>query len=277
MNCTVLFSYQLCSSWHTCKYPLCGVCYGTRQLSLSLTRTHTCAVSVPSTFQLVMWADTFTHTRTHNLTLRHTHTHMYRSNAKTSPLAYLQFVGLRRAFDSSAFVAYFAAPHWLRISTLTCSVVAGAVEEPPRMGKGNVLFQLRFAEMQLKTCNLFDVSVFLYEFIMLGTSTPACLPATPSSPPPSPFAIFAIVCSSLLSLFPCVFLPWLLIYNAKGSPKLMQRNAIRSKLSYLPCGLLIFEARHTHTRTHAQPLAVSSSSHAYFCFAAAVTQKGSNF
>lgn len=43
------------------------------------------------------------------------------------------------------------------------------------MGKGNVLFQLRFAEMQLKTCNLFDVSVFLYEFIMLGTSTPACL------------------------------------------------------------------------------------------------------
>lgn len=25
---------------------------------------------------------------------------------------------------------------------------------------GNVLFQLRFAEMQLKTCNLFDVSVF---------------------------------------------------------------------------------------------------------------------
>lgn len=75
------------------------------------------------------------------------------------------------------------------------------------MGKGNVLFQLRFAEMQLKTCNLFDVSVFLYEFIMLGTSTPACLPATPSSPPPPPFAIFAIVCSFLLSLFPYVFLP----------------------------------------------------------------------
>lgn len=68
------------------------------------------------------------------------------------------------------------------------------------MGKGNVLFQLRFAEMQLKTCNLFDVSVFLYEFIMLGTSTPACLGLLLR-------LLLLSVCSSLLLLFPCVFLP----------------------------------------------------------------------
>lgn len=201
-----------------------------------------------------MWADTFTHTCacTLALTLRHTLTHSHtcsvvRRRRRRWPTCNLSGFG----GHSIAWLLLHTLRHrtdW-GISTLTCRV-AGAVEKPPRMGKGNVLFQLRFAEMQLKTCNLFDVSVFLYEFIMLGTSTPACLRLLPFFTSSSSFRHLCHCLLALFSLFPCVFLPWLLIYNAKGSPKLMQCNAIRSELSYLPCGLLIFEASHTHTYAH---------------------------
>lgn len=147
----------------------------------SLTHAHTCACTLA-------------------LTLRHTLTHSHtcsvvRRRRRRWPTCNLSGFG----GHSIAWLLLHTLRHrtdW-GISTLTCRV-AGAVEKPPRMGKGNVLFQLRFAEMQLKTCNLFDVSVFLYEFIMLGTSTPAWLRLLPFFTSSSSFRH---LCHCLLSVF----------------------------------------------------------------------------
>lgn len=198
------------------------------------------------------------HTHTHTLTRcqwavnistchasRHTllHTHTQRVSAehgrkaKTLPLAYLQFVGLQRAFDIMAFVAYFC----------DCNNSNNSARE-----SGNVLFQLRFAEMQLKTCNLFDVLVFLYEFVMPWTSTPA-----------NGITILFVCLACWLRFYVLVvalhFACWRAVSISMWYP-LIQLRMNRAGLSYyLPFGLLVFKRKshccrllHSYTHTHVQ-------------------------